>query len=80
MDARSFNFADDEKPEVKPAPIKDLGWENGWGREYPPEYRQHVEGNTRQDPHDVTSSRIGRCQTRYTCRTCGITWAVDSSD
>lgn len=68
--------------------IKHLGDSNGWGSKTlwgpnagkieptPPEYLEHKE----KGGHTVKSETIGRCYTRYTCETCGISWNIDSSD
>jgi transposase-like protein len=54
-------------------PLKDLGFANGWSSipylvSYcPPEHHRIVKNE-------------GRCLTRVTCKECGYTYLVDSSD
>lgn len=60
--------------------VIELGWANGWGDSCPSEYLRHSYGCEIGEPHDVHEEQIGRCAYRYTCKTCGITWKVDSSD
>jgi len=62
-------------------PIKWLGYVNGWGNTPPAEYLEHIRLlEVEHETHDVIGCEIGRCAYSTTCRTCGIKWAVDSSD
>lgn len=58
---------------------KDLGTMNSWTT-VPPEYRKHIEAVRGGEKHDVTERRPFSCLRESTCTTCGIKWAVDTSD
>lgn len=59
------------KEEKKPDGIIDLGCCNGW------EKRPDVVAACE---HETESAEIGRCYYRVTCRKCGYTYTIDSSD
>ena len=59
--------------------IKDLGFMNGWDLD-PDELTKHYERIDQGEKHDVEHKIMGRCYHKYICKTCGISWSVDSGD
>ena len=51
--------------------LQDLGYANGW---------KDTPKIVKKCQHVVESKSEGRCLTRYTCKACGYTYLVDSSD
>jgi hypothetical protein len=60
-------------------PIKNLGCMNGW-REEPAEYTACKAARDRGEAHELTGRTPWNCYHETTCHTCGIRFAVDSSD
>jgi hypothetical protein len=61
---------------------KNIGSANLWGMtgKTPLEYLAHEQAVKAGEKHDVKRETIGRCLRRMTCKTCGITWQIDSGD
>jgi len=57
--------------------MKDLGCQNGWIGEYPPEWVKCCE---EKHYKYIVVAKKGNCWHQYTCPICEITWDVDSSD
>ena len=61
--------------------IVDLGYINGWKHDSIPEiYQKCVDARENREVHDIEWKTIGRCLNKTTCKTCGWTYKVDSSD
>ena len=61
----------------QPKPLTDLGWQNGW-REAPQIVKDCTAKNHVRE-RDGGAARY-HCVTVVTCRECGYTYRVDSSD
>lgn len=64
------------------AELKDLGYVNGWGGEYPPEYQQHLYlTEVKKEIHDSYFTMINNSTTHreFKCNTCGFKYRIDSS-
>lgn len=59
--------------------IKDLGWMNGWNLT-PSAVTECAAMRKTDRSHVLEFAQAGRCASRVTCRTCGYTYRVDSSD
>jgi len=61
---------------------KYLGSANGWimGVPTPIEMKRHDDAVADGELHDVVSTQERPCVCIITCKTCGISWSIDSGD